>query len=269
MRFIMRRVRFQVGDYLQQDMLTLQIIRIMDKLWLKEGLDLKMVTFGCVPTGHKRGMIEMVDNSETLRKIQIEHGLTGSFKDKPIAEWLAKHNPSALEYERAVANFTGKFLKRSLVASSCQGCNKEILFSASCAGYSVATYILGICDRHNDNIMLKTSGHLFHVDFGKFLGDAQMFGNFKRDRSPFVLTSDMAYVINGGDKPSQRFHHFVDLCCKAFAIIRKNGNIILNLIALVRLLSSAFEFSDKELGLIRVYLSDDLFRHTRSDTGRG
>ncbi|KAL0272748.1 UNVERIFIED_CONTAM: hypothetical protein PYX00_005609 [Menopon gallinae] len=201
---------FKVGDYLQQDMLTLQIIRIMDKLWLKEGLDLKMVTFGCVPTGHKRGMIEMVDNSETLRKIQVEHGLTGSFKDKPIAEWLAKHNPSALDYERAVANFT-----------------------ASCAGYSVATYILGICDRHNDNIMLKTSGHLFHVDFGKFLGDAQMFGNFKRDRSPFVLTSDMAYVINGGDKPSQRFHHFVDLCCKAFAIIRKNGNIILNLIGLM------------------------------------
>lgn len=36
-------------------MLTLQMVRIMDKLWLKEGLDLKMVTFACVPTGHKRG----------------------------------------------------------------------------------------------------------------------------------------------------------------------------------------------------------------------
>lgn len=54
------------------------------------------------------GMIEMVTKAETLRKIQVEHGLTGSFKDKPIAEWLAKHNPSELEYERAVENFTGK-----------------------------------------------------------------------------------------------------------------------------------------------------------------
>lgn len=56
------------------------------------------------------GMIEMVTNAETLRKIQVELGLTGSFKDRPIAEWLAKHNPSALEYERAVANFTGTAL---------------------------------------------------------------------------------------------------------------------------------------------------------------
>lgn len=63
-------------------------------------------------------MIEMVTNAETLRKIQVELGLTGSFKERPIAEWLAKHNPSALEYERAVANFTGKSLKYSNLVSS-------------------------------------------------------------------------------------------------------------------------------------------------------
>ncbi|XP_076252250.1 phosphatidylinositol-4-phosphate 3-kinase catalytic subunit Pi3K68D isoform X2 [Rhynchophorus ferrugineus] len=195
---------FKVGDDLQQDMLTLQMIRLMDKLWLQQGLDLKMVAFNCIPTSKKKGMIEMVTKAETLRKIQTEHGLTGSFKDKPIAEWLAKHNPSELEYGRAVQNFT-----------------------ASCAGYCVVTYIMGICDRHNDNIMLKTSGHLFHIDFGKFLGDSQMFGNFKRDRAPFVLTSDMAYVINGSDRPTEKFHQFVDLCCQAFNIIRNSRNLFL------------------------------------------
>ncbi|XP_028129846.1 phosphatidylinositol 4-phosphate 3-kinase C2 domain-containing subunit alpha isoform X1 [Diabrotica virgifera virgifera] len=203
----LRAAIYKVGDDLQQDMLTLQMIRLMDKLWLSKGLDLKMVAFTCIPTSRRKGMIEMVTKAETLRKIQVEHGLTGSFKDKPIAEWLAKHNPSELEYARAIQNFT-----------------------ASCAGYCVITYILGICDRHNDNIMLKTSGHLFHIDFGKFLGDAQMFGNFKRDRAPFVLTSDMAYVINGGDRPTEKFHQFVDLCCQAFNIIRNNRNLFLFLI---------------------------------------
>ena len=45
----------------------------------------------------------------------------------------------------------------------------------------------------------------------------------------------MAYVINGGDKPSARFQLFVDLCCNGFNILRRHGNIFLNLFALVSL----------------------------------
>ncbi len=45
-------------------------------------------------------MVEMIPNAETLRKIQVEHGVTGSFKDRPLADWLQKHNPTEDEYEK-------------------------------------------------------------------------------------------------------------------------------------------------------------------------
>uniref|UniRef100_A0A672QK49 Phosphatidylinositol-4-phosphate 3-kinase catalytic subunit type 2 alpha n=1 Tax=Sinocyclocheilus grahami TaxID=75366 RepID=A0A672QK49_SINGR len=200
----------QVGEDLRQDMLALQMIRIMDRIWLQEGLDLRIVNFKCISTGKDKGMVELVPSSETLRKIQVEYGVTGSFKDKPLAEWLRKYNPAEDEYEKASENFI-----------------------YTCAGCCVATYILGICDRHNDNIMLRSTGHMFHIDFGKFLGHAQMIGSFKRDRAPFVLTSDMAYVINGGERPTSRFQLFVDLCSQAYNLIRKHSNLFLNLLSLM------------------------------------
>lgn len=97
----------------------MQLIRVIESMWLAEGLNLRIVTYKCLPTGQNQGLsktnfkfylqscifkgfIELVSHSKTLREIQSGYGLTGAFKDRPIAEWLGKYNQTASSYEKVV-----------------------------------------------------------------------------------------------------------------------------------------------------------------------
>lgn len=80
-----------------------------------------------------------------------------------------------------------------------------------------------------------------------------------RDRVPFVLTSDMVYVINNGEKQSDKFQLFVDLCCQAFNILRKNANLFLNLFALVRSPFEIILIDNVDLSNIFKFLQDNFY----------
>ena len=49
-------VTIQIGDDIRQDSLVLQLIRLMNEIWLEDALDLRMIVFRCLPTGDKRGI---------------------------------------------------------------------------------------------------------------------------------------------------------------------------------------------------------------------
>ena len=196
---------FKVGDDMRQDMLTIQLIRVMDSIWLENGLDLRMKTYRVTATHDQVGMVEFVTRSKTTKEIQKEYGgALGAFKKEPLKEFLSQYNTDEDSFMRSVDNFI-----------------------RSCAGYCVATYILGIGDRHNDNIMMSETGHLFHIDFGHFLGNFKSRLGINRERTPFVFTEEMAYVMEGKD--SQSFNTFNDYCCLAYNQIRKVGRRFINL----------------------------------------
>lgn len=200
---------FKVGDDLRQDILTLQMIKVMDTIWLENGLDLRMRTYRVVVTGDQSGIIECVPNSKTTSDIQTKYGGTlGALRKNTILDYITECNPS--EYSKSIALDN---------------------FVRSCAGYCVASYILGIADRHNGNIMITTTGHLFHIDFGHFLGNFKSKFGIQRERSSFVFTLEMAHAMGGTG--SELFKEFKKHCHAAYNLVRKHGRRLINFFKLM------------------------------------
>ena len=73
------------------------------------------------------------------------------------------------------------------------------------------------------------------IDFGHFLGNFKKKFGFNRERSAFVFTPEMAFVMGGSKyKQSPLFKTFRDLCFKAFNALRKHAATLENMFLLVR-----------------------------------
>jgi len=189
---------FKVGDDLRQDQLVLQIISLMDDLLKKENLDLKLTPYRALATSSNHGFVQFVKAK----------GVRDILEKESILEFLQKYNASKSEPNGVTKECMDTYVK-------------------SCAGYCVITYILGIGDRHLDNLMMTENGNLFHIDFGFILG---------RDPKPFPppmkLNKDMIAVFDPQRTP-QNYAAFKNYCQTAFENLRRNASLILNLFGLM------------------------------------
>eukprot|EP00118_Oscarella_pearsei_P004619 m.20043 g.20043 ORF g.20043 m.20043 type:complete len:1310 (+) comp27959_c0_seq1:623-4552(+) len=219
---------FKLGDDLRQDMLTLRTLMIMDRLWQEKGLNLHLLPYGCTATGVKEGVIEAVSSALTVTRIHMAAG-SKSFNEKAITNWLS-------EYVSAIPAFADCCLSCSHNTEKDIRQKANMRFVNSCAGYCVASFVLGIADRHGDNIMVGTNGNVIHIDFGHFLGNVKHFRlwrlKIKKEMLPFALGADFVHVM-GGDKSSQ-FKTFRSICSKAYNVLRENSGLFLDLFHLMK-----------------------------------
>ncbi|KAJ9155152.1 Phosphatidylinositol 3-kinase VPS34 [Pleurostoma richardsiae] len=193
-------VIFKTGDDLRQDQLVIQIITLMDQLLQKENLDLKLSPYKILATSTSAGLSQFVPSTSF-------QSIVNKYKTNPALAYLKQNNPDD---------------KAPL------GVRKEAMdtFVRSCAGYCVITYILGVGDRHLDNLLLAPDGHFFHADFGFILG---------RDPKPFApamkLSREMVDCMGG--VASDQFRQFKQYCFLAYTALRKSSNLILNLFGLM------------------------------------
>lgn len=129
-------------------------------------------------------------------------------------------------------------------------------FAGSVAASTVATYVLGVGDRHLDNLMLTKNGEFFHVDFGFILGDdpkpfaplvrlprevlqalefdeTALLGSVNRE----VGGSGSNSPVDGGNgtgttKRVDRLALFFRLCAAAFLELRKTSSLWVNMLRL-------------------------------------
>ena len=192
-------VIFKTGDDLRQDQLVIQIISLMDRLLRKENLDLKLSPYRILATSANAGAVQFIP-SMSLAAASTKY--KGS-----ILAYLKANNPDASADLGIRASTMDTYIK-------------------SCAGYCVITYLLGVGDRHLDNLLLAPDGHFFHADFGYILG---------RDPKPFAPQMKLCKEMVEGMGSSTSLHYsaFKSYCFTAYTTLRKSSNLILNLFSLM------------------------------------
>lgn len=192
-------IMYKIGDDLRQDQFVVQIITLMEKILESENMDLKLKPYKILATGEVEGFIQFIPNNS-------------------LSHILSKYNNSILSY---LQNFNPD-------SAAPLGVNPEVMdnYIRSCAGYCVVTYILGVGDRHLENLLLSKDGYFFHADFGYILG---------QDPKPFPPLMKLPIQIIEGMGGSDHINYktFCQYCFITYITLRKNASLILNLVQLM------------------------------------
>jgi phosphatidylinositol 3-kinase len=195
---------------MRQDQLVIQMLRLMDAQLKRLGLDLQLTPYSVLATGASSGVMEMVLDSLPFSAVMERYARkgVGAARGNAVLAFFQESHPAPGEPLGVVPAVMDTYVK-------------------SAAGYAVVTYLLGIGDRHLDNIMLRRDGHFFHIDFGFILG---------RDPKPFPppmrLTAEMINGMGGYDSPN--YSLFKAYCCQAYNILRRSAGLVTVLLQLMR-----------------------------------
>lgn len=192
-------IMYKIGDDLKQDQFVTQIISLMEKILASENMDLKLKPYKILATGQVEGFIQFIPNNS------LSHILANY--NNSILQYLQTFNPDPTSHLGVVPQVMDNYIR-------------------SCAGYCVVTYILGIGDRHLENLLLSKDGHFFHADFGYILG---------QDPKPFPpLMKLPVQIIEGmGGLEDVNYKTFCQYCFITYITLRKNAHLILNLVQLM------------------------------------
>lgn len=205
------------NENIKRDQIVMCAINLMKNILLKEeNLDLFIKTYKITPTTNNSGIIEMIPDSCTLYYIKEKLKIS-------ILNFIIENNKTT-----PVDTVRDKFIK-------------------STAAFSIITYLLGIGDRHLDNIMITKEGILFHIDFSFILGLDP------KPLHPYIrITDEMIEAIGGFN--SESYSEFKNICIKIYNCLRKHMNTFLQLFMIIPNINHEFNSEYKDI-LIKEFIN--------------
>ncbi|KAF9764144.1 Phosphatidylinositol 4-kinase beta [Nosema granulosis] len=233
----------KTGNSLKQEIIAYQILHEMKKIWMDEKKDIWIRTYKIYFINNTAGLVETITNAYSIHKIK-EMGQEDNKNFSLKSYFIEKYGYQTVEYKIATLNFL-----KSLV------------------GYSLASYILQIKDRHNGNILLDSDGHVVHVDFGFILGDHPGFycvevAPFKFCKEYFDLLDDLLeefkmLFLEGFialRKHSERLCRIIEILSENSDVRCINKRVLYNFRDRLKL-----EMSDKEIEIYVMWLINKSF----------
>jgi phosphatidylinositol 4-kinase A len=209
------------NDDLRQEVFVMQMIHYYKSVFAKAKLPIWLKTYRILSTSSTTGLIEVLVDATSIDGLKKSDGY-------PKEGGMRKY------FEETYGPPTSK----SFLAA-------QQNFMQSLVGYSLVSYLLGLKDRHNGNIMIDTRAHLIQIDFGFAMGMAPGH-EFSMERAPFKFTQEYLDVMGGPG--SECFAEFKRLFVAGFKEARKNSQIALGLVEIMMYKSKYPCFSGSRYG---------------------
>lgn len=143
-------------------------------------------TYNVFPITLSYGWVEMIEDCETLYNIKNTH-------QKTLQNYLMDINPRI-----SILDMRNNFIK-------------------TCVASCILCYILGVGDRHTENILVNKYGDLVHIDFSYLLGEDP------KINTEINITPDMLDMLGGYNSPT--FMKFKKVCSEAYKKIRRRSSL--------------------------------------------
>jgi hypothetical protein len=172
------------NEDLRKDKLTMFVSQ-----WLKNicDKDVAICTYNILPYNLNYGWVEIIENCSTLYDISHKH-------NKTLQNYIMDLNDNISVQE------------------------VRFNFIRSCVSSCVLSYIMGLGDRHQENILVNRYGELVHIDFSYLLGEDP-----KNAAVEMKITPEMLTMLGG--KSSRQFIIFKKHCERVYKIVRGRSSL--------------------------------------------